>query len=287
MYWYVHDDVGASSYPDSAPDLIRRMSHSVPVSVVKSNYQVVILRQLGYRAGMPTTRSYRDACPIARALDILGERWALLVVRELLLGPQRFSDLRHALPNASTNLLADRLRELEGRGVIHRRKLPPPAGAWIYELTTRGRSVEPILLALGDWGHEVPLPTGPLTLSATSVMLFLRGSARPDPGAPPSTYRVELDDRVWTVRAQHGQLQVRPGEPDHTDASLCADPATFNALIQGTVGLDDAVSDGSVTVAGDRHALHRLIQAGAPAPPARPGGQAPSHTRPRRRRRRA
>ena len=80
---------------------------------------------------MPTTRTYGDRCGIARALDVVGERWALLVVRELLLGPQRFSDLRRALPRASSNMVADRLRELEGHGVVGRRTLPPPAGSTV------------------------------------------------------------------------------------------------------------------------------------------------------------
>src|SRR6185312_3196634 len=88
---------------------------------------------------MPTTRTYGDACGIARALDVVGERWALLVVRELLLGPQRFSDLRRALPGASSNMLTDRLRELEGHGVLQRRRLPPPAASVVYELTGSGR----------------------------------------------------------------------------------------------------------------------------------------------------
>src|SRR6266480_4502910 len=101
---------------------------------------------------MPTSRSYGDACGIARALDVLGERWALLVVRELLLGPQRFTDLRRGLANASSNLVADRLRELQEKGVIRRRKLAPPAGSWVYELTIWGRQLEPVILALGEWG---------------------------------------------------------------------------------------------------------------------------------------
>ena len=132
---------------------------------------------------MPTSRSYQDACGIARALDVVGERWALLVVRELLLGPQRFSDLRRALAGASSNLVADRLRELQGRGVVRRRKLAPPAGSWVYELTEWGRELEPIVLALGRWGVRVPLPAGPITLSATSVLIFLRAAAHPDPAA--------------------------------------------------------------------------------------------------------
>jgi DNA-binding HxlR family transcriptional regulator len=214
---------------------------------------------------MPTSRSYRDSCAIARALDVVGERWALLVVRELLLGPQRFSDLRHALPGASSNLVADRLRELEGRGVIHRRKLPAPASSWVYDLTAWGRDLEPILLALGGWGMHVPLPPAPTTLSATSVLLFLRASARPDPEAPPATYRLELDNRVWTLRAEAGRLQVQPGEPASPDASLRADPATFNALLEAPAQLDAAMSDGSIVAAGDLSALRRLLQANVPA----------------------
>src|SRR5262249_43050428 len=110
---------------------------------------------------MPTSRSYGDACAIARALDVVGERWALLVVRELLLAPQRSSDLRRALPKASSNLVTDRLRELEEHGVIRRRKLAPPAGSWVYELTGWGRELETIVLALGGWGVRVPMPPAP------------------------------------------------------------------------------------------------------------------------------
>jgi DNA-binding HxlR family transcriptional regulator len=214
---------------------------------------------------MPTTRSYGDACAIARALDVVGERWALLVMRELLLGPQRFSDLRRGLPNASSNLVADRLRELEARGVIHRHKLPAPASSWVYELTEWGRDLEPILLALGGWALQVPLPPAPTTLSATSVLLFLRGSAHPDPEAPPTTCRLELDDRVWAVRIEAGRLHLQPGEPTSPDASLRTDPATLNALLETPGKLDAAVSGGSVVATGDVSALRRLLQAATAA----------------------
>ncbi|MEN3305806.1 MAG: hypothetical protein V7603_2008, partial [Micromonosporaceae bacterium] len=169
---------------------------------------------------MPTSRSYQDACGIARALDVVGERWALLVVRELLLGPQRFSDLRQALPGASSNLVADRLRELAGRGVVDRRRLPPPAAAQVYELTDRGRELEPIVLALGEWGLRIPMPEGPTTLSATSMLIYLRGAARPDPRAAPATYRIEMDGRVWTVHTREGRVHVESGEPAHPVAGL-------------------------------------------------------------------
>jgi DNA-binding HxlR family transcriptional regulator len=208
---------------------------------------------------MPTSRSYGDACAIARALDVVGERWALLVVRELLLGPQRFSDLRRALPNASSNLVADRLRELDGHGVVRRRKLPPPAGSRVYELTEWGRELEPIVLALGGWGLRVPLPPEP-TLSATSVLLFLRGSARPDPAAPATTCRLELDEQVWTVRATGGRVRVEPGEPTGADISLRTDPRTLNALLENPATLDAAVADGKIGV-DDPRALRRFLRA--------------------------
>jgi DNA-binding HxlR family transcriptional regulator len=235
--------------------------------VVKNNLQVVNYDHKR-EVIMPTSRSYADACGIARALDVVGERWALLVVRELLLGPQRFTDLRRALPRASSNLVADRLRELEGHGVVRRRKLAPPAGTWVYELTEWGQELEPIVLALGGWGLRVPLPDAPTTLSATSVMLFLRGCTRPDPAAPSATYRLELDERVWTVRTEAGRTQVQPGEPAKADASLRTTPATLNVLLDNPTALDAARADGSATATGDISALHRLLHAATNPSPA-------------------
>jgi DNA-binding HxlR family transcriptional regulator len=210
---------------------------------------------------VPTNRSYGDACGIARALDVVGERWALLVVRELLLGPQRFSDLRRALPKAASNVIADRLRELEGRGVVTRRTLPPPAASSVYELTAWGRGLEPIVLALGNWGIGIPLPPAPVTLSATSILLFWRTCARVDPKAPPMVCRVELDDRVFAVRVEDGQLRVQAGEPAMPDASLRTDPWTLNTLLDDPSKLDLAVSEGSAAVTGEWSALRRLLDA--------------------------
>jgi DNA-binding HxlR family transcriptional regulator len=217
---------------------------------------------------MPTKRTYGDACGIARALDVVGERWALLVVRELLLGPQRFSDLRRALPNAASNVIADRLRELEGRGVVGRRTLPPPAGSSVYQLTAWGRDLEPIVLALGNWGIRVPLPSTPTTLSATSVLLFLRTAARVDPGAAPMVCHLELNDRPWTVEIEDGRLQVRSGEPTAPDVSLRTDPPTLNALFDDPSKLDAVVSERSAAVTGDWSALRRLLASVAAPDPA-------------------
>jgi DNA-binding HxlR family transcriptional regulator len=211
---------------------------------------------------MPTSRSYCDVCPIARALDVIGERWALLIVRELLLEPQRFSDLRRALPGASSNILTDRLRELEGDGVLRRRRLPPPAGAAVYELTERGRELEPILDALGWWGRAEPPPANG-SLTATSALLFLRASARAHPNPPKQTYRVQLDDRVWTISSPHGRLEIQPEDPGAPDASIETDPGTLTALLLNPAGLDAAIAAGAVHTEGNLAALRRLIRVAA------------------------
>ncbi|SFW91820.1 winged helix-turn-helix transcriptional regulator [Amycolatopsis australiensis] len=205
---------------------------------------------------MPTSRSYGDACTIARALDVVGERWALLVVRELLLGPQRFSDVRRALPGASSNLVTDRLRELTGHGVVTRRKLPPPAASTVYELTEWGRELEPVVLALGAWGSRLSLPPS-AHLGTTSTLLFLRGFARPRSAA---CFHVELDSRVWTVRAEPGRLTVEPGEPAAPDATIRTDPPTLNALLEVPSDLDAAIADGRMRIEGDRKAVRRLLR---------------------------
>jgi DNA-binding HxlR family transcriptional regulator len=220
---------------------------------------------------MPTSRSYRDSCGIARALDVVGERWALLVVRELLLAPQRFSELRHALPHISSNVLADRLRELENNGVI-RRGPAPAEGPQAYVLTEWGRKLEPMLLALADWGIDAPQPPPPTALSATSVLIFLRGAARPDPDAPPTCCRLELDGRAWTVHLASGRVQVQAGEPARADASLRTDPRTLSALLVDPATLATACADGSAAVVGDLSAIDRLLH--AVADPRRSGGPA-------------
>nr|BFE57394.1 winged helix-turn-helix transcriptional regulator [Dactylosporangium thailandense] len=202
---------------------------------------------------MPTSRSYRDSCGIARALDVVGERWALLVVRELLFTPQRFSQLRHALPGVSSNLLADRLRELEHNGVIRQ-------DTKTYELTERGRRLEPILLALGDWGIEASQPEEPAALSATSVLIFLRGHARLDPAAAPEQGRLELDGRVWTLLLADGRVAVRAGEPASAAFSLRTDPKTLSGLLVDPAGLASARADGRAAVVGDTAALDRLLR---------------------------
>lgn len=212
---------------------------------------------------MATRRSYADACPIARALDVVGERWALLVVRELLLGPQRFSDLRRALPGASTNMLADRLRELAEHGVVTRRRLPPPAAATVYELTEHGRELTPALEALGAWGARLRRPDGQPSLSPTSVLLFWRGCLRRHPSPPSDVYRVQLDERAWTIHTHAGQPEIDPGEPASPVAGLRTDADTLNALLEDPTSLDAMITSDHVETDGDLSALRRLLFAAA------------------------
>src|SRR3954471_5329848 len=122
---------------------------------------------------MTTMRTYGDGCGIAHALDLVGERWALLVVRELLLGPKRFTDLKDGLPNASPNVLTQRLRELDEAGIVQRRKLPPPAGSWVYELTDWGRGLDPIVRSLGRWALRSPSFPHDAPVGIDSVVLAL------------------------------------------------------------------------------------------------------------------
>jgi DNA-binding HxlR family transcriptional regulator len=226
---------------------------------------------------MPVQRGYRQVCGVARALDVVGERWALLVVRELLLGPKRFTDLQAGMPGASPNALSDRLRELTDSGVIRRRRLAPPAATWVYELTDWGRELEPIVLALGTWAlGRAPLASQTF-VSLDSVMLTIRTFYTPPPAAGPDVrLRIRLiDDGV--ERGTFGVLLTGTGAavdhqpPDNPDATLTTSTtALLAAFDRHQLPDDDARLD------GDRDAVHRLVTgvaipapAGATAPEAR------------------
>src|SRR5262244_697094 len=127
---------------------------------------------------MPVPRRYGDPCGIARALDVVGDRWALLVVRELIFGPKRFLQVRDGLPGISPNVLSQRLRDLEEAGLVRHEMLEPPASVAVYELTPRGRALEPVLLELGRWGSQQPLATSN-ELSPDALMLALKTAFRP------------------------------------------------------------------------------------------------------------
>lgn len=209
---------------------------------------------------MATLRSYGDACGVAHGLDLVGERWALLVVRELLFGARRFTDLRVGLPGTSANVLAQRLRELEQGGVVRRRKLAPPAASWVYELTDWGRELEPIVLSLGCWAVRSPLLDADGTLSAVSAILTLRTFFTPglcDPWT--ATYEVRFDEEQFVAHVDGDRINVTRGVATDPDATIESDPRTFVDVVSGIMDIDAAVDAGRLTVTGDLGAVTRLV----------------------------
>jgi DNA-binding HxlR family transcriptional regulator len=209
---------------------------------------------------MATKRTYGDACGVARALDRVGERWALMIVRELLLGPKRFTDLREGLPHVSADVLAQRLRELEGFGVLTRRRLPPPAASQVYELTAWGRELEPVVMALGRWGARAPLAPPECGMSLDSHVLMLRTLFDP---ARAGELKARLDVRLggYPLRAEvaDGGIAVEPGEAVDPDVRIETDPATLVALVLGERDLREAVGAGDVRIEGDDSVAARFL----------------------------
>ncbi|GAA0385244.1 winged helix-turn-helix transcriptional regulator [Microbispora corallina] len=210
---------------------------------------------------MTTARTYGDPCAAARALDVVGERWALMIVRELLFGPKRYSDLKTGLPGASPTVLTQRLRDLKEGGVIQRRKLGPPARAWVYELTEWGHELEPVLIYLGRWGrNSPPLTHATTTLGTDSLMLAMESHLDPALLAGlEALFRLEIDEDVFTVRISGGVLAIQRGEPQRWDAAVRTDPATFKALVIDEVPLSQ-VGD-RVEISGDGGAFERFLGA--------------------------
>jgi DNA-binding HxlR family transcriptional regulator len=210
---------------------------------------------------MSAMRSYGEACRFAHALDLVGERWALLVVRELLLGPKRFTDLRNDLPNASTNILTERLRELEAGGVVRRRKLPPPAAASVYELTEWGRELEPVVTKLGAWGARSPMPPETTAIGADPIVLALRSLFDPAAaGDMSAAYEVRLGPDTFHVEVSGGELGLFRGAAEDPDATIAADPATFAAVVSGQLGLDVAIAAGDLELTGSKRAVGRFLK---------------------------
>ena len=209
-------------------------------------------------------RTYEDPCGLARALNLVGERWSLLIVRELLLGPKRFSDLRRGLPSASQSVLTQRLGELERAGVLRRRELGPPVSGRVYELTEWGRDLEPALLALSGWGGRAPLPAPGPELSVDALALALR-TTFDSAGAEDVTAEFRLDGDVLTVAVTGGRLEVTRGAATEPVATVQGSAAGLRSVIFGTRSWADA----GLTVSGDRAAVIRLLRRFSRPAPAR------------------
>ena len=210
--------------------------------------------------GASKRRRYDDGCAAAHALDLVGERWALLVVRELLLGPKRFTDLRAGIPNVSPNVLSQRLRELEGVGVVRRRRLPPPAASRVYELTDWGMELEPVVISLGRWGARSPsLPRG-AELGVDSLILSFRTMF--DPRAAEgleASYELRLGEEVFRAGVAGGRLEIDRGIAERPDASIETDAGTLAALVYEGRPLEEALRSGDAKILGERSAAERFL----------------------------
>ncbi len=217
-------------------------------------------------------RTYDDGCAAAHALDLVGERWALLVVRELLLGPKRFTDLRAGLPGASPNVLSQRLRELEGAGILRRRKLPPPAASRVYELTGWGEELEPVIVRLGRWGARSPSKPRDAALGVDSLVLSFRTMF--DPRAAEgfrASYELRFGEDRFHAVVDDGRFEISRGSANGPDAIVEADSDTLAGLIYAGRPLAEAEEAGDLKIEGDRSAVERflgLFPLPEPAPPA-------------------
>jgi DNA-binding HxlR family transcriptional regulator len=198
---------------------------------------------------MSPRRSYDQYCSAARALDVVGDRWTLLIVRELLAGPRRYTDLHADLPGVSTDVLASRLKDMERDGISTRRKLPPPGAAYVYELTSRGRELLPVLQALGEWGQ--PELGERRATDAVRAHWFALPLLRSLEGVGLVEVRLEEGDFHLYVGAEDGPVYGDGPAPGEPDARLVLDSATCEAVARGELSVADAVRDGRIAVSGD------------------------------------
>jgi len=205
---------------------------------------------------MPAVRRYGDPCGIARALDVVGDRWALLVVRELIFGPKRFLQVRDGLHGISPNVLSQRLRDLEEAGLVRHEMLEPPASVAVYELTPRGRALEPVLLELGRWGSQEPVTT-PRELSVSALLLALKTVFDPSAAAE-ATYALRVDGQWFGLTVAGGSVDITPGRPQQPTVTFDTDVATLRAVAFGREAVTEAEHDGRLAVHGDRAAAERF-----------------------------
>jgi DNA-binding HxlR family transcriptional regulator len=205
-------------------------------------------------------RSYEDACGAAHALDLVGERWALLVMRELMLGPKRFSDLRADLPGISANVLTQRLEGLEAAGILTRRRLPPPASTQVYELTPWGYESEPIFQTLGRWAARSPAHDPTLPLSAVSLFLSFRTMIDPDRAAGiEAQVGFRIGTETFLARLSQGRIEVRRGEIAGADVVFQGPAPVIAAAVYGGQPLAMLAEAGALSVEGDRALAERFV----------------------------
>lgn len=206
------------------------------------------------------SKSYAQFCPVAHALELVGERWALLVVRELLNGPKRYTDLADALPGIGTNILAGRLRDLEQGGVVQKRRLPPPAAAQVYELTPYGEELREPLYALARWGaRSLPPPSDADSLAPGWLLNAVRATCTPDQRIESLVFELRVQDEIATVGFEDGRPVVEPGGADKADVVIETDPATLFCIAARQQSLREAIEGGAVEITGRRVDAERFL----------------------------
>ncbi|MCA8906691.1 MAG: transcriptional regulator [Rhodospirillaceae bacterium] len=218
------------------------------------------LEKITRDADRPTRREYHDACAAAHALDLVGERWALLVIRELMVGPKRFGDLRAGLPGISANVLTQRLDGLIATGIATTRTLPPPASVKVYELTPWGYEAEPIFQALGRWAARSPHHDPSRPISAASFVLSLRTMFDLSrTGGLRGTVGLKLDHESFLARLSYRGFAVDAGEVDSADVVLAGSPQVLAGAVYGGQALAELEAAGLLSIEGDRRLAQRFV----------------------------
>jgi DNA-binding HxlR family transcriptional regulator/putative sterol carrier protein len=210
---------------------------------------------------MTFKRSYEDGCAAAHALDLVGERWALLIVRELVFGAKRFTDLRVGLPGISPNVLTLRLEELEQAAVLRRRRLLPPAATSVYELTDWGRELAPILLALGRWGVRSPLMAAGLPVSTAALMMSMQAmfDAELADGLS-ATVGLHLGDEHFHAVVSEEGFSVARGEAESPDVVIGGSTSALAEVIHGVRRFTEALKSAELLIeAGDKALARRFV----------------------------
>ena len=196
------------------------------------------------------TKRYDDACGLAHALELIGERWALLVLRELMLGARRFSELKADLPGISANVLTQRLGELEKRGLVRKTKLPPPASVQVYEATDWGMEARPLMGQLGKWAARSPLHDPSLPISHVSAMLSLETMIDPERGkGVEATIGFRMGDVDYVGKLANGRLEIERGDTRCADVIFSAEPAALVGVVYGGAPLETIGVEGDLSLA--------------------------------------
>lgn len=208
----------------------------------------------------PSRRRYEDACGTAHGLELIGERWALLVMRELMLGPKRFGDIRADLPGISANVLTQRLEGLEAAGLLVRRKLPPPSGAQVYELTEWGYEVEPVIQELGRWAARSPAHDPTLPISAVSIMLSFRTMLDAERAQEiDAKVGFRLGAETFLGHLAGGRIEIERSDLEGADLIFTTTPVMLAAAVYSGEPLDAFEKSGEVRVEGDRALAERFV----------------------------